>query len=82
MKHRLNILGETILVNNVVYCSRVSQEGDKWFFNAVHVGGVAISIIGKTKEEVETARELLLSAKIANDKKHFKNLLRAKNEKR
>ena len=78
MKFRLELLGETILVNHVVYCSKIAHAGDKWFFNAIHLSGVTVSMVGETREEVEAARELLLNTKIANDKKHIKKTLEMK----
>lgn len=69
MKYKVEVLGETILLSNLVHIGRVVKEGNRWFFNALLISGVGVSLFSESKDEADIARKKLINAKIENDKK-------------
>ena len=72
MKYKLEALGETILINNVVHVGRINQDENKWFFNVLFISGVGISLSSDNKDEATTARDRLIVVKVKNDKEFIK----------
>ena len=64
MKHKLEVLGETILLNNVIHVGRINQENNKWFFNVLFISGVGISLISDNEDEENVGMHLIVTSSV------------------